>query len=372
MKKRQIIIVISAVILIVIAFLVSRVLSNQKKPTSRKSEKKGKNGVQILKVHNRSLQANIPISGKLISAGEVEVYSEVTGKLLNTGKLFKEGVRFRKGEVIAQIDMEEARFNILAQKANLQNTLTQMMPDLKLDFTNAAQKWLDYLNDFNIKHSLKPFPKPESDKESYFLTTKGIYNQYYNIKAQEERLKKYSITAPFSGIVTESSIYPGTVVRTNQKLGTMMQSYTYELDASVSLQDIDFIRLGANVNLFSQDLTGGWEGTIDRISDRLDENTQSIKIFVRVSGKRLKEGMYLQGGIAANQISGACIIPRNLVINNKEVYTISNNKLKLKQIELVRYEDNKAIIRGLSEGSLVLNDNISGAYEGMKVNIINK
>lgn len=370
MKTRQIIIVVAAVVLIIFAFLVRGVLSNQKKPTPRKPTEAKERGVQVLKVRNQSLQAAIPISGKLIAAGEVEIYSEVTGKLLNTGKIFKEGVRFNQGEVIAQVDAEEARLNILALKANLQNTLTQMMPDLKLDFPNASQKWLDYLNNFDVNQAITTFPEPESDKEKYFVTTKGIYNQYYNIKAQEERLTKYLITAPFSGIVTESSIYPGTVLRTNQKLGSMMQSYTYELDASVSLRDIDGIRPGMQVNLFSQDLTGGWKGTIARISDRLDESTQSVKIFVQVSGDRLKEGMFLQGEIAANQVSDAFVIPRNLIIEDKKVYAVENNKLKLKEIELVQYDGDQAVVKGLPEGTTLLEDDISGAYEGMEVNVI--
>jgi len=370
MNTRKIIIAVAGVLIIAGSFFLSGALSNGKKSPKRKAEKKEARSVRVIEFKNRSMQANLEVSGQIIAGGKVEIFSEVGGKLLNTGKIFKEGVRFAKGEVIAKIDNEQSRYNLLAQKSALQNTMTQMMPDLKLDFPEAYQKWENYLSNFNVNSPIQVFPEPESEKEKYYVVTKGIYNQYYTIKSQEEMLQKYFIYAPFSGTVTQSSIYPGTVIRVGQKMGEMMSTFNYELDASVSLKDIDYVGIGDRVMLSSEDINGNWEGRIVRISDKIDESTQTVKVFISVSGNRLREGMFLKGEIQIQQVENAFAIPRSLLIDEQYVFLIENNKLKKKPVEIARFNGETAFIKGLKNGQKVLNETLPNAYEGMPIKVL--
>ncbi len=50
-----------------------------------------------------------------------------------------------------------------------------------------------------------------SEKENYFITGRGIVSSYYNLKNLEQRLSKYVISAPFSGILTEALVTEGTL-----------------------------------------------------------------------------------------------------------------------------------------------------------------
>ncbi|MEM1216848.1 MAG: HlyD family efflux transporter periplasmic adaptor subunit, partial [Bacteroidota bacterium] len=214
---------------------------------------------------------------------------------------------------------------------------------------------------------LADLPVPANDQEKRFIAARNLYTQFYNIKSQEARLEKYTIYAPFSGVLTTTQVRPGSVIRAGQLLGTFMATGNYELVATVPLAELNEINVGNKVKLQSDDISGEWTGTVKRISDQIDAGSQTVQVFIGVNGKNLREGMYLSGTVNSKDIPNAYRIDRQLLINNREVYAVRDSLLELKDVELIRLEDQQAVIRGLPEGTQLLANPIPGAYEGMKV-----
>lgn len=367
--------IVAALLLIVAAIALSNMLgsrSKEKAPAKSKTSSKASSSapkLAILEVKNRDIEANVELTGRLVSPDKVELYAEVSGVLLGGSQAFKEGNRFARGAVLLQIDQEETRLNLLAQKSTLLNNLVQMMPDLKLDYPESYPAWQSYLEGFKVEKPLKDFPETKNEQLRYFLASKGIYNQLYSIRSQEARLRKFIITAPFSGVVTEANINPGTLVRQGQKLGEFINPYRYELAASLALKDLEYVPIGAKITLSSEDLQGTWQGTVRRLSDKLDPNTQTLKVFIEVQGKGLKEGMFLRGDIASEGIDNVCPLPRDIIRNQNEVFVIdAANTLRRQQVKVLRYRGNEALVSGLKDGTKVLLEGINDAYEGMKIN----
>ena len=121
-------------------------------------------------------------------------------------------------------------------------------------------KWKNYINDFDVKKSIKELPTPTSGREQFFYASRNLENQYLSIKSREKNLSKYMIFAPFNGVVTESNINPGALVRNGQKLGEFISPYTYELEAPVPLQEVEFFKPGSVVQLNSDAVAGEWSG----------------------------------------------------------------------------------------------------------------
>ncbi|NJO02428.1 MAG: HlyD family efflux transporter periplasmic adaptor subunit [Bacteroidia bacterium] len=294
MNIRKITIVL-AVVLIIGAVVASRFLISSRQEEDGESQVVAREKVpkvQVVSVNNRTIQAPIRITGQLAAPDKVELYAEVSGLMQPTRARFKEGIPFAKGALLISLEDEESRFNLLSQKSALLNSLTQAMPDLKLDFPQAYQKWQDYLDNFDVNEPLPPLPETETPKEKYYLSTRNIYNQYYSIRSLEERLKKYKIYAPFSGVVTEANVNPGTLVRVGQKLGEFINANGFELIASMSVKELDYIQVGDRVMLYSDDIQGSWPGLVVRINNKVDTNTQTVEAFIAVSGARLKENMF--------------------------------------------------------------------------------
>ena len=365
---RRLLVVLGVVILFG-GMMASRFLSGQKKDPPRRSEQAIIKSVDTFHVTNSEIPTTLEVQGELVAFDKIDIFSEVTGTLLASSKPFKEGSYFPKGSILIKIDDMEAQLSLQSQKSTLMNAITQMMPDLKIDYKESFDQWNAYLEKFDPEKSIQPFPEAINKQEKLFIASRNIYSQYYNIKSVEERLSKYVIKAPFSGVITESAINPGTLVRNGQRLGVLMNTSNYELEATVALRDLKYLQEGNRVQLFSDDIEGEWAGRIKRINNMLDAGTQTVKVFIDVNGKNLREGMYLRGEVIASRIDNAVQIPKNLLIDQNTIYAVRDTQLLLLPIEVIKVNKENAIVRGIEDNTALLKDKIPGSFDGMRVNI---
>lgn len=359
--------IIGAGIILLIGFMGYNFLSQQKEEAPRKPQVTTAKQAQVMATQQETIVTTLDVQGQLAAFDKVELYAEVGGMVQSSGRAFKVGTFFPKGSPLIKIDDSETRLALLAQKSTLLNAIAQAMPDLKIDYSDNFTAWEEYLNSFDVEKAIKPLPEPKTDQEKRFIATRNLYTQYYNIKSQEERLSKFTLYAPFGGVLTSTSINPGTVIRTGQKLGELMATGNYELIATVPMADLNYIKVGNAVKLASEDIAGEWQGTVKRISDQIDPGSQTVQVFIGVKGKELREGMYLRGDIVARSVGEAVRIPRNLLVDQRQVFTIQDSTLRLHTIKLVKIEPENVIVQGIPNGTPLLAKPIPGAFDGMKV-----
>ncbi|WCL81730.1 HlyD family efflux transporter periplasmic adaptor subunit [Saprospira sp. CCB-QB6] len=371
---RQIIIAAVAVLILVLSFVVARGLS--KRPETQKKAETAAilKKVRAITVENQEIQTEVQLYGRLVPFEKTELFSEVGGRLLATSKPFRVGTRFAKGELLIKVDKKEAELSLRAQRAQLLSVITSMLPDIKIDFSESLEQWENYRSQLKPEALIADLPEPKSEREKDFLALKDIYNLYYSIKSAEERLTKYELRAPFSGELTEALINTGSLIRAGQRIGSLMNINAYELQASVPLVDLKYISLGDKVQLQSEDVEGEWSGSISRISSTIDAASQTVAIFIRVSGPNLKENMFLTGEVSANRLANVMEIPRKLLRGDTAVFVIQEGKeksLALQSIQAVKISEQTALVRGLENGQALLAEPFPAAYEGMKVELAN-
>jgi len=365
---RKLSIVIGALILLGSIFILAPKLSQKEAPPKKETvDAIISREVKVMRVKNKDISSKLDVQGSLEAYNKVGIFAEVTGTLSNANRAVKVGNYFKKGAVLLDIDREETKLNILSQKSSLLNGITTLMPDLKIDYPESFQQWKTYIDNFNVEQPIQSFPKALNDQEKYFIASKNLLSQYYTIKSAENRLQKYTVYAPFSGVITQSTIQPGTLVRAGQQMAELMGTSAYEMKATLNLEDLKFINTGSKVSLSSDAVDGSWAGTVKRISDQIDPNTQSVIAYIGVSGKGLREGMYLRGNLNSKTIKSAVQLPIDLLVNQNQVYTVKDGKLVLQTIEIVNTNANYAIVKGLTNEQLILKEKIIGAYEGLDV-----
>ncbi len=353
------------------AYIASQKLSEKKAPPKKKeSAAPVLREVGVFRAQNGSTTSDMDIQGSLVAYNKVDIFAEVTGMLENTAKPFKVGSYFKKGEILLDIEDDEARLNILSQKSSLVNAITIVMPDLKIDYPQSFQQWKNYLDNFNVETSIETFPKPIDDQEKYFIATKNLASQYYSIKSAEKRVSKYTVYAPFSGVITEAMINPGSLVRAGQKMGSMMGTGDYEMQATVSLEDLKYITTGTKVKLYSDAAEGTWTGNVRRVSDMIDPNTQSVLVFIGVRGKGLREGMYLKGKMKTSAVNNSMTLPLDLLVNQNQVYTVMDNTLRLQKVDILNTNATNATVQGIPDETLLVKEKMIGAFEGMQVKAV--
>ena len=355
-------------LLIFAAMRYSDKLAADKPKPKRKVEAKT-NKVYTQEVKNKMIPIVIEEKGSLQALKKVDIYSEVQGLLRQDNELVKPGKSYEEGNAIFSIDDGEFRASLIAQKSVLYNLLTQIMPDLKFDYPDVFSKWQNYLNGFDIQRSTPKLPAFSNDKEKYFINSKNIVTTYYNIKNLEEQHRKFNIYAPFNGIITEANAIPGSLVRPGQKLATILNPDRYELPVSINGSYADYIKVGKQVTLYNLDHSRKWNGKIARVNAVVDAETQGIQVYIQVSGRDLKEGMFLEASIKGKSIANGFELSRKLLVENNKTYVVKNGMLSLEEVEVAYFNQNSAIVTNLSDETLILRNPIPGAYDGMIVEI---
>ncbi|MEM9022530.1 MAG: HlyD family efflux transporter periplasmic adaptor subunit [Bacteroidota bacterium] len=366
MKRRQWTIVVGLVILIG-GFALMRVLSALKEDAEKQPTPPRKRFVQVQTVHNGTVRPEVTVTGRLVARNRVELYSEVNGLLLSGNKEFRQGVRYAAGETLLRLDDREVRQNLLAQKSAFVALLAQQLSDLQLDYPETVPAWKAYMEQLDIEQPLAELPEPASPQARLFLSARGVYERFHTIKGQEARLDKYAITAPFSGTIAEAAVLPGSLIRPGQKLGEFIGTDAYELECAVSPEQLGFIRIGDTARLLSEANGKQWTGTITRINDRVEANSQTARVYIRTEGADLREGYYLQSAIRSAAIPEALQVPRKWLVDNAGLFLVRDSALHLVPVDVVQWGAEYATVKGLPEGETLVAERIPGAHEGMVV-----
>lgn len=366
---RKIILSILGLLLIVGGFFAAKAIADSKKSSKPKVQKVVKTVLTEV-VKNGNVAIKVPTNGNLVAKNKVELFAEVQGVFIKGNKLFKTGERYQRGEAIIRIDASEYAANVQSAKSDLYNQITSIMPDLRLDYPEIFPKWQQFLTNYDLSKSTPPLPEMTSDKEQFFINGRGIQSSYYSVKNLEQRLSKYRISAPFNGVVTESLVTEGTLVRSGQKLGEFINTDIYELEVSVSKNFSDLLKVGKAVQLSALNNAENYEGKVVRINGRVDQATQTIKVYIEVKNSNLKEGMYMEANLDAKNEVDAIEIDRSLLLEGDKIFVVRDTVLDLIDVKPVYFSDKTVVLKNVPDGEVIVSKPLLGAYTGMAVKVL--
>src|SRR6056297_179067 len=361
--------IISAVVggIIIFASLYFAGLIADSKENRRPPSQKVVKTVFVDTVQNATIPIMVPANGNLQAKKRVELYSEVQGVFRPGSKLFRTGQQYTAGQTLIRIDASEYYATVQSAKSNLYNLLTSIMPDLRLDYPEIYPKWQQYLNGFDLEKTTPELPKLDTEKEKFFITGREIITTYYNVRNLEQRLSKYTITAPFTGVLTEALVTEGTLVRSGQKLGEFIDTGLYELEVSVSKTYGDFLREGKQVTLSNLEKTQTYTGKVARVNSSVDQNSQTITVYIEVKGENLKEGQYLEANLEAKEEPDAIEIDRSLLLENNQIFVVRDSILDLMDVNPVFFTERTVVLKNVPDGQVIVAKPVTGAYAGMLV-----
>ncbi|WP_010520686.1 efflux RND transporter periplasmic adaptor subunit [Aquimarina agarivorans] len=363
---RKIILSLLGILLIIGSFLgAKKIIANKKKP--KPVADKVVKTVFTETAKNGTVKIVIPASGNLEAKRRIELFSEVQGVFKTGSKLFKSGQKYSKGQTLINVDANEYYASVQSAKSNLYNSIAAIMPDLRLDFPDVFPKWQSYLAAYDLNKSTPKLPEITSEKENYFISGRGIITNYYTVKNLEQRLSKYRIVAPFSGILTEALVTEGSLIRNGQKLGAFIDTSVYEMEIAISASLVSFLKQGKKVFLTNLNRTKEYEGSISRISGNVDNATQTVSVFIEVSHPDLKAGMFLEANLDAKEEQNAIEIDRSLLLENNQIYVIKDSVLDVLAVKPVYFSDKKVVLKSVPDKTVLLKRPVPGAYAGMIV-----
>lgn len=368
MTKRKLSIVIGVLIFIGAIFLFRFLAAGPEKPAQTFNNEVVPIGVPVIEVVPKSITSQIFFTGRVIPEEEIQLFAEVTGNLIKGSKSFKAGTTLKKGAVILRIDDREQKQSVMNQKSQFQSLLTQILADINIDFPEQYEAWENYLGNINLEEDFAPLPSSDNKKFNLFLIGRNVNSTYFAIKQSEIRLSKYSVTAPFNGVITESLIDAGTLVRTNQKLGQFTKTSSYEIEASINANDRFFIKTGDEVALSLSGSNSTITAKVVRVNARIDASTQTLLVYLRAKDSDILAGQYVSGTISGETFEQVQKIATKSLVRSNMVFISKNSLAVIKPVQVIMSSNDSSIVRGLSEGDLVIDEFRDADFEGTKVN----
>ncbi len=342
-------------------------IGNKEKFELDEADKK-ESTVRYVKILTADPTANsilIEGSGRISTSQKVDISAEVQGLLIQSGKTIKPGVSFRKGEMLYSIRNADARLALQARKSSYLNLIANALPDIKLDFSNNYEIWKKFHEAIEVDKLMPDLPETKSQKEKTFVSLKNIFTEYYNIKADEERLFKYGIVAPFDGSITEVFIEPGSVVNPGTRIATIIRTGDLEVEIPVDSRNITNIKVGLPVVLTSTSGNKSYEGKVIRMGEFVNATTQSIPVYVSILKKKddvLFNGMYLNAEINCGSMENTVKIPRRALPDENHYYVLKSKKSsKIVKAGWMEYKDSSFVAytilkKELKTGFVLKND----------------
>lgn len=369
MKRRQVIIIVSVLIVALSYFLMKGAGANKEKGHKKNTASKQTRLIQVDTIRLSKLSPRISITGTTKSRNDIEIYAETGGLFNYSAHPFQKGNTYKKGDVLVGIDQKDEILQLIGQRNKLFNSITKLIPDLVTLFPERLAIWENYLNNFDEHQNIPDLPTGITQKERYYLSANNVLGQFYDIKSAEEKMSRFTITAPFPGFLAETSAQEGELVRAGQKLGRLLGTTDYELETAISLYDIAVLKTNDEVALQSTAVSTEISGKIARISQQVDEQTQMVWVAVKVKGKGLFDGMFVEGEVAKPAVDSAYTFDRSLLIDKDFVFLYDNGTLKKAKVKIHGFNDNKVIVTGLSEDALLLSETSPTFFDGMKVRL---
>lgn len=333
----------------------------------KKNVIKEKPVVVTLSAASEANQQAILASGLVEAAQTANISTRVMGRISDI--FVKTGDRVNKGQLLASVWDED----IKAKRAQI----NAMITEAEAAFA-AAQKDYDRFNNLYQQQS---------------ATAKELDNitlQYNSAKAKLAAAKQMrtevnanlaynSLTAPFSGIVTQKLAETGSIANPGLPVLTIEQDGVLQVSASVAESDISNIHLGDVANIQIKSTGKSFDGKIIQInpSSQFTGGQYIVKISIPATAKKnIYAGMFAGVSIPLknNRLvnSDAVLVPSSAIINHDEltgIYTVGvNNTALLRWIRLGKnFGDKVEVISGLSKNEKFIRSSESKLYNGAPV-----
>ncbi|MEL6538618.1 MAG: HlyD family efflux transporter periplasmic adaptor subunit [Bacteroidota bacterium] len=368
MNRRKIIISAVGIIILVGAVALAGNMRGADTPTAEEeSSQAPATVVKVLLTEQGEVTRTLAITGRVVAAEQINLFSEVQGVASYGARPFKAGNGFRKGEVLLRIDSRELRSSLAASKSQFMAALAQVLPDLKVDFTEQAPAWEAYLLGLDVEKPLPTLPTVEDQQLKLFLTGRNVYANYYSIRERETRLGKYTLTAPFTGYLSQANVNAASLVSPGQSLGEFIRAGAYELEASVPLNQLKFLEEGAEVPFMDVNTGAQYVGKLARVNPKVDATSQLVTVYFVLYSNDLRSGQYLEGELEGTAYEAVTQLPAEVLVGENSVFVVEGGVATKQPVEVLYITNGEAVVKGLPAGTQVVAEAKNAAFEGTSV-----
>jgi len=196
-------------------------------------------------------------------------------------------------------------------------------------------------------------------------------------------LQRSELTAPFDGRITAVHVSPGDRVRPGDRLIDLFDTNFVELRTQVPNRYLPTLRQALNHGspvTATIELNGNAiQLELDRLAGKIEKGQGGVDAFFNIIGEKhlIELGRTVSVFVDLPEEADVFALPATAVYGASNVYRIQNNRLSMVQVERVGdYRNGQwgswILLRSenLSEGDMILANQLPNAVEGLKVDIL--
>jgi membrane fusion protein (multidrug efflux system) len=304
--------------------------------------------VQVTRPFHEDIFATYSATATITSDRDAPVLARIAGEVVEL--LVEEGQFVEEGQVLARLDAERLRLEMLAAKADLDQA------------RNEYKRYIDLNRRGLISASM--FENLKYDVAALKAT--------YDLRKLEY---DYShIRAPIAGVVATREVKPGQHLAINDVAFRITD--TSELIAYLQIPQSELAKFAAGhtASIEVAAMPGSaFDATIARISPTIDTRNGTFRATATIDNKagNLAPGMFGQFTIAYEEHADALVVPAEALIDEDDesaVYIVANGEVERRVVETGVQNNGKVeILDGLSENDVIVVVGHSSLRDGSKV-----
>ena len=300
-------------------------------------------------VNYESLNSRVLTTGTILANEEVELRSEVSGKIVQI--LFKEGSYVNKGDLLIKIyDSDlQAQLRKAESKVKLSEQKEYRQRQLRDGNLISQEEYDNTVSELNI------------NKADYDL-----------IKAQ---IEKTEIKAPFNGVIGLRSVSEGSYVTSSTIMATLQNLNSLKVDFSIPERYSASVKPGDELEFKISGSPKVFKAKVYALEPKIDPSTRTLKIRATCSSeyRELIPGAFADVELKLKEINDAIMIPTVAIVpelKGQRVYLYRSGVVVPQNVELgIREETRVQIVSGLNEGDTVITSGILQIRPKSKVKI---
>jgi len=353
-------------------FVLLNVMRSMKTEPAKVPEKPSGFLVETASLTPTDVTVYVASQGTLQAKRQINLTSEITGRVQSMSPAFIAGGMFNQGDVLVQLDPADYQVTVARAEANLASAQASL--DLEQAKSDQARKdWQSFGKTGKPSDLVLNIPQLDGAKASLKAAEADLR------KARRD-LEKTAIKAPFDGTVISKSVDLGQFVGMAGMLGVIAGTETAEVRLPLSNDEVTKLNLMSRplseqplkVNFLDDQDQLVASGLIHRLEAVKDSRTLMNYAVAEIQDPfslGLRFNGFLQARITGNTHQNVFAIPSAWMMPNDQlsVYT-PGGKLAIKQVRVThKTDDHFYVDEGIDQADLIITTPIQAPTEGMQL-----
>ena len=292
----------------------------------------------------------VAATGELLANEEVEITSEVAGKVIKI--YFQEGSPVSKDQMLVKLNDDD---------------LQAQLKRLQFQEVTLAEK---------LERQRILFEKEAISREAYDQVQTEHNVLLADIELIKVRIDKTEIRAPFGGTMGFRFISEGSYLQPGGQIARLVDYSTLKLEFAISERFVGEMAVGRVIYFSLANQTAKYNARIYAVEPHVDQNTRTtiMRALFDNSAGQLRPGMSVWVDLSAGSEKGLMVPTEAIVpnIDGMNVWLVRNGKPVMVPVQVGARTPNKVeISEGVQVGDSVVVTGIMQIREGIDIQVMN-